>query len=183
MITTVAETHGLGRHLFYLSPAQRETTIEWGVEALWPGFLSPMFGRIGFCLTMLFLTRTDPHVRRWPIYVFIVLQVLVNVVGVIFFYTQCGTHFSNLWDSTSEAQFAERCQNPIYQTDYGYLMGGVNTLTDLFLTILPAVLIERTRLSVKSKIGLAFLLCLSIVYVSGHLACSIPKLTKDTEPW
>jgi hypothetical protein len=37
-------------------------------------------------------------------------------------------------------------------------------MTDVFLTILPGVLIEHTRLSLKNKIGLAFLLCLSILY-------------------
>ncbi len=55
------------------------------------------------------------------------------------------------------------CLDPKYQTDFGYFAGSFNCLTDAFLTILPAILIKHTRLSVKKKIGLAFLLCLSIL--------------------
>lgn len=41
----------------------------------------------------------------------------------------------------------------------------INSFTDLFLTILPAVIISFSSLSRKSRLGLVFLLCLSCVYV------------------
>ena len=50
------------------------------------------------------------------------------------------------------------------QTDYGYFQGSFNTVTDAFLTLMPAVLIQHTSRSLKTKIGLAFLLCLSAMY-------------------
>jgi len=52
----------------------------------------------------------------------------------------------------------------VLQTDYGYFQGSFNTVTDAFLTLMPAVLIQHTSRSLKTKIGLAFLLCLSAVY-------------------
>jgi len=43
-------------------------------------------------------------------------------------------------------------------------LGSFNTVTDAFLTLIPAILIEHTRLSFKHKVGLACLLCLSVLY-------------------
>jgi len=52
----------------------------------------------------------------------------------------------------------------VLQTDYSYFQGSFNTMTDAFLTLMPAVLIQHTSRSPKTKIGLAFLLCLSAMY-------------------
>lgn len=38
-----------------------------------------------------------------------------------------------------------------------------NTLTDFFLTVQPALLIMHTKLATSNKIGVASLLCLSIM--------------------
>lgn len=153
----------MGRHMIYLTATQRSKTLKFGALSLWTSFLSPTFGRIGFCITLLFLTRTDPRVKRWPLYLFMFLQVAVNVTGIVVFYTQCGSNLEILWHPEEQALYYTECSAAKIQTDYGYFMGSINTATDAFLTILPAVLIEHTRLSLKAKIGLAFLLCLSVL--------------------
>ena len=157
--------------MIYLTAHEREQTLRMGVLTLAWAFSSPMAGRIAFCVTMLYLSGTDPRVKKWPIWTFIVLQLIVNVGTVIVFYAQCGTHLDVFWNPSKEALSQKYCWAAEYQTDFGYFQGSFNTLTDAFLTALPAILIEHTSLSLKKKIGLAFLLCLSIL----ALAASIVK--------
>jgi hypothetical protein len=40
-------------------------------------------------------------------------------------------------------------------------MGVFNTITDVHLAVLPAILVHHTNMSVRRKIGVASLLCLS----------------------
>ncbi|KAH9827507.1 hypothetical protein Tdes44962_MAKER09686 [Teratosphaeria destructans] len=160
---TVAEEHGLGRHFVYLTPHERGPTLRWGMASLAPAILSPMFGRIGFCITMLYLTGTDPNVKKWPVWVFIVLQFLVNVAGIILFFTQCGSRLYVIWDPAKEYLYFDVCMDAKIQTNFQYANGAFNTVTDFYLTLLPAILIEHTRLSLRNKIGLACLLCLSVL--------------------
>lgn len=42
-----------------------------------------------------------------------------------------------------------------------YAVGIGNAITDLYLAVLPAVLISHTKVSLKSKLGMGSLLCLS----------------------
>lgn len=159
--------YGMGRHIIFIPAQQREHTLRDGVISLAWGFLSPMAGRVSFLITMLFLAKTDAKVKRWPIYIFIFLQLAVNIVVLIIFYTQCGREIDILWLASKQNLWATKCWDPRIQTDLGYFQGSINVATDLYLTVLPAVLIEHTRLSRKSKIGLVFLLCLSIEYVDA----------------
>ncbi|KAK4549419.1 hypothetical protein LTR36_006416 [Oleoguttula mirabilis] len=165
-LVSKAVSTGMGRHMMYLTPDQREDTFRIGALTLVWAFLSPMTGRIGFCVTLLFLTGTDPGVKRWPIWVVIFLQLAVNISTIIVFYTQCGGNVDIMWRIASTgnaALYLEKCENYHVQTDYGYFQGSFNTLTDAFLTALPAILIEHTRLSVRAKLGLSLLLCLSVL--------------------
>ena len=122
-----------------------------------------MVGRISFCVTLLFLAGTDSRVKKWPIWSFIVIQVLVNLASVVAFYGQCGTKLDIYWTPSKTAMMSTHCWDPRIQTELGYFAGSVNCVTDAFLTVLPAVLIEHTKLSLKKKVGLACLLCLSVL--------------------
>ncbi|KAK3686623.1 hypothetical protein LTR37_019645 [Vermiconidia calcicola] len=161
--TTWAVSCGFGHHYMSLNALDRKHSLKAGIITMAWGILSPMAARIGFCVTMLFLTATDPRVKKWPIWVFITLQALFNIASVIAFYAQCGTHLSVYWTPSEALTLQKYCWDPTIQTKLGYFVGAFNCLTDAFLTILPAVLIEHTRLSLKKKLGLAFLLCLSVV--------------------
>ena len=89
-----------------------EQTMKYGVWSLLFGFLSPMFGRISFCCTLIFLTKTDSRMKTWPIYCIILLQVIVNVVGVVVFFVQCGTNLDTFWKFEKQLKYDEYCWNP-----------------------------------------------------------------------
>lgn len=143
-----------------------------GVFALGWGFLSPMAGRIAFCITMLYIAGTDSRVHKWAKHttvVFVVLQVVVNLLAFIIFYAQCGTHLSIFWNLSKQALTPKYCMDIKIQTDLGYFQGAVNCVTDAYLTLLPAILIDHTKLSLKKKTGLGFLLCLSILALTAAI--------------
>ena len=161
---TVAVNNGFGRHIWELTADERATTLKAGFNSIVWAYLSPMAGRIAFCITLLYLSGTERRIRTWPIWCFIVGQLVVNVTNVIVFYTQCGTRLAVLWTPGDELKIITLCKNPNLQTHYSYFQGAFNTLTDAYLTGLPAVLIQHSKLSLKSKLGLATMLCLSILY-------------------
>ena len=141
-----------------------------GVLSLGWGFLSPMAGRVAFCVTMLYISGTDRRVSRWAktaTLVFIVLQLVINLLAFVMFYAQCGTQLSIFWTPSEIALVSDHCLEPRIQTDLGYFQGAFNCLTDAYLTILPAILIDHTKLSMKKKVGLGFLLCLSILALTA----------------
>ncbi|KAK5131242.1 hypothetical protein LTR08_001211 [Meristemomyces frigidus] len=163
---SIAVQYGLGRHIQYLDAAQRTIVLRAGIFTLLWAYLSPMTGRIAFCVTLLFLTGTDPRVKKLPIWIIIFLQLAVNICTVVVFYTQCGDRLDLLWaGNENPAEYFANCEVASVQTNFGYFQGAFNTVTDAFLTALPALLIEHTRLPTRTKIGLSFLLCLSVLYV------------------
>ena len=168
-VMTVAVHYGFGKHFATLNPFQKSRSIEMGIIGVAWGILSPVAGRIAFCITMLFLTGTDPRVKKWPIWVFIFFQAAINITGVIVFYAQCGSNLDLFWTPANGRSYTQSCLNPALQSNFGYAVGAFNCLTDAFLTLLPAILIEHTQLSLKRKIGLAFLLCLSIVALAAAI--------------
>lgn len=110
--------------------------------------------------------------NRWAKYAtraFIILQVVVNVLAFIAFYAQCGVHLSTLWHPAEMSLHPGYCMAVSVQTEIGYVQGAFNCLTDAYLTVLPGMLIEHTKLSIKKKIGLACLLCLSIIALTASI--------------
>lgn len=75
-----------------------------GVISMFFGALGSMLGRVGFCCTLLFLIKTDPRMRPWPIHVCIFLQVAVNVAGIVATFTQCGNNLEALWDPEMQSR-------------------------------------------------------------------------------
>ncbi|KAI7703155.1 hypothetical protein KC353_g14277, partial [Hortaea werneckii] len=94
---TEAAHYGLGKHLAYLSDEARSNTMQVGIFTLLWAMISPMFGRMSFLVSLLYLTGTDVRVSRWPIWAFIALQFIINVVAIIVFFTQCGNQLDILW--------------------------------------------------------------------------------------
>ncbi|KAF2212238.1 hypothetical protein CERZMDRAFT_16897, partial [Cercospora zeae-maydis SCOH1-5] len=165
----IAVDAGLGRHIIHIPLGSLERTMKYGVLSLLPGYLSPMFGRLSFSCTILYLIDTDARMKSWPVYASIFMQVAVNVVGVIVFFSQCGSQVDTFWTLEKQLRFNEICWNPRIQTHYGYFMGAWNTLTDIYLAVLPALLIHHTTLSLKKKFGVAALLCLSVFAMASSI--------------
>ena len=106
----------------YIDLDDLSDTLRIGFYSFAGGFLSPMAGRISFCLFLLSIVWNNPRIPRWPIYVFMVLQVVFNVVSVILIYAQCGTHLSAIW-TFDLITLAHKCWNFKVQSYWGYVSG------------------------------------------------------------
>lgn len=83
-----------------------------------------MFGRIAFLVSLLFVSGVDPSIKKWTIYTFIILQLLVNVCACLVMYGQCGSHLDVIWKPDIWANYTKYCWDPSVQSDYGYFLGG-----------------------------------------------------------
>ncbi|KAF2148577.1 hypothetical protein K461DRAFT_324883 [Myriangium duriaei CBS 260.36] len=168
--------YGVGRHLFSLSDADREQTLKWIVITEPFAVLSSMFGRIGFAIYLLNLIGPTDHIQRGLLRAVMVLQVVFNVLVVIQLLGQCGKNISAMWDPAVEA--IATCQSPLVETNIGYVQSSINSACDLILTVLPFMVVSQLHLSMRTKIGLAGLLCLSMFAFVASLikAVSIKNL-------
>ncbi|CAD0019413.1 unnamed protein product, partial [Aureobasidium pullulans] len=171
-------------------PDHRYNALKYGFISLVWSYLCPMFGRLSFCAFLLCVAHTDPRAKKWPIWTFIVLQVLINVTAAILLLSTCGSHLEDLWMLNIGAYF-KYCLDIDIQSNYAYFAGAFNTLTDLFLTIQPAILIMHTKMRMGNKVGVASLLCLSIIAmiaaivrtVAAHTLSDISDYTYDLTPF
>ncbi|KAI5271306.1 hypothetical protein E4T47_05372 [Aureobasidium subglaciale] len=172
----ISFTNGLGRHVYFLEPAQRYLALKYGFISLVWSYLCPMFGRLSFCAFLLCVAETDPRTKKWPIWTFIVLQIIVNVLAPVLLLSTCGTHIEDMW-LLNLGNYFEYCLPVQVQTDYAYFAGSFNTFTDLFLTIQPAMLIVHTKLATSNKIGVASLFCLSIIAMIAAIVRTVAAHT------
>ncbi|KAH0344180.1 hypothetical protein KCU83_g8454, partial [Aureobasidium melanogenum] len=151
------------------------------------GFMAPLFGRISFCLYMLRVLSTTSATRKRCIYAFIALQLLVNVPMTILVFTQCGD-FHNLWGH-GMAETAPSCVHHIVIKSAAITASVFNAVTDLFLTILPAMVVwsikvmtPRARLGLVATLGLSFFATIGsaikvyYVYAMYTFAPSMPEV-------
>ena len=66
------------------------------------------------------------------------LQVVINVVAVAMVFGQCGNNIDILWVPSKQVLYYTKCWDSSIQTKYGYFQGSFNTVTDLYLTVVPA---------------------------------------------
>jgi len=123
---TISVNHGLGRHMAFIPAEERDTCLMVGFASMGFGFMAPMAGRISFCITLLYLTATDPKMKacRWATYAFIYLQAIINIVAVIVLYCQCGRNLDVIWTAAKQATYPYVCWDPMIQTKFAYFAGG-----------------------------------------------------------
>ena len=180
---TVAEHYGLGKHIDHLSPhnevqAMRYIVIQEGIACL-----APMFGRISCALFILAIIGNTHWIKRYLLWGVVGVQVIINTLTIIQIYAQCGSHVADLYDNNPAAK--TQCQNPLVEMVLGFVQSGeslmlksparsvrvlmpmaaFNSLSDLALTILPAIIVWHLNMPRKIKIQLAVLLSLSLLYV------------------
>ncbi|KAI4737829.1 hypothetical protein E4T50_11708 [Aureobasidium sp. EXF-12298] len=168
----VSFANGLGRHVYYLKPDERYLALKYGFISLVWSYFCPMFGRLSFCAFLLCVAKTDPRTKKWPIWTFIVLQIIVNVLASVLLLSTCGTHLEDMF-LLHLGNYFNYCLNIKIQTNYAYFAGAFNTLTDFFLTVQPALLIKHTKLATGNKIGVGSLLCLSIIAMVAALVRTV----------
>ncbi|TVY56509.1 hypothetical protein LSUE1_G008985, partial [Lachnellula suecica] len=151
-----AVRYGLGRHFFYLTPFERVNSMKWEFVGEPVGILSPMFGRLSFMAYLLPFTGTSKP-RKHFLYFLAAQHAVVNLLTIVLILVQC-KHLATLWDPMG---VPGKCWNPQVQADYGYFQGATNSLTDIVLTIFPAMIIWNLQLAKHLKIGLSIVLGLS----------------------
>lgn len=122
--THLGANNGVGQHYVYLDDQEKEWSVRWGLFCLAWGFLSPMTARVSYCVTLLFLSGTDPLIKKWPTWTCIALQVVFNLAGIVICCVQCGRHLDILWTPSKAPLFEQYCWDPHIQRDYIYFVGG-----------------------------------------------------------
>jgi hypothetical protein len=141
------------------------------------GVASTAFGRISFSVYLLQFVMFKPK-RKFLLWFFMVGQAVVNALTIILIYVQCGTQAAALWDPSIKAN----CWSPVVQRDFGFFQCGMspraaicisranqptmsayNSLTDLFLTVLPTTIVWNLPISWRKKLGVSVLLGVSVV--------------------
>jgi hypothetical protein len=110
---------------------------------------------------MLRVLSTTSATRKNTIYGFIALQLAVNVPVSIFVFTQCGS-FKTLWEH-GIMEPSPSCVRHETIKILALVAVIINAATDLYLTILPAVVVwgikvmkYRARLGLAATLGLSF---------------------------
>lgn len=122
ILITMSVHYGFGRHMDFLEPQALSATLHWGMMSFLGGYLSPLFGRISFCVFLLSIVWKHPRIPRWPLYVFILIQFCFNTVTAVLTYAQCGTHLSDIWDLNLPSMYRD-CLDFKVQTYWNYAAG------------------------------------------------------------
>ena len=81
-----------------------------------------MFGRLSFCCFLLCVIDSDPKAKKWPVWTFLVLQVVVNMVAVFLLSSGCGSHLEVVFNMNITG-FQKYCMDLGTQTNYAYFAG------------------------------------------------------------
>jgi hypothetical protein len=174
-LLTVAAYSGLGRHTSSLNREQVVNTMKFVVICQAFGIASPAFGRISFSIYLLQFVIFERK-RRLLLQFCIGTQVLVNVLTMVLIFVSCGRHPAAMWDPSIKAN----CWSPIFQRDFGFFQCsescsqtrlcvpadtvlGWNSLTDLYLTIMPATIVYHLQMRRAKKLGVSLLLGVSFL--------------------
>ena len=80
---------------------------------------------------------------------------------VIQIWAQCGEHIDALWNFDVAANVS--CQNPEVQTVIAFVQSSLNSLCDVALTVMPALILWSLQMPLREKRRLGFFLTLSMV--------------------
>ncbi|KAI9709579.1 MAG: hypothetical protein M1820_003339 [Bogoriella megaspora] len=134
--------------------------------------MTSMFGRISFCVFLLYLLGPTKKIQRTVLWTNIIQQVAINVVMLIQIYAQCGSKIAALWDQEVAAH--AKCQSPNVETDLAFAQSALNSVCDLVLAILPPFMLWDLHMPKATKYGLISVLMLSIF----GFAASLVKLVE-----
>ncbi|KAJ6145399.1 hypothetical protein N7470_009294 [Penicillium chermesinum] len=144
------------------------------------GLAAGAFGRISFIVFILGLLTS----RLWQqvvLWILVALQITVNAVFIVILFVQCPGHQSAIWQHSDK----EKCWSTHVQADYGYVQGGFNAATDLYLALFSTVIFWRLNLKVRVKLGLVALLGLGLFAMAAAIIKTVQTrilATPDTDP-
>ena len=175
-ITTVSTYTGIGRHQFYLLPAQIS-------KAVYLNLIAQPFGVMGVCLpkiavAILIVRLMGPHKHGvWFLYASTLSLTFLSMLCAIFLFAQCSPSAA-LWNPAIPA----KCWPPAVISNFTTVVGGkVNTRSllhsfltlltaysafcDLSLAIFPISVFWNLKLKVQKKIGICTVMGLGVMYI------------------
>lgn len=169
-MTTILCRLGLGLPSEKLNPNDMPEFARYMYIGHGLGFIAPAFGRVSFCLYMMRVIGSASLRRRNTLRVFIGLQIVVNLAMTILVFTQCGS-FDNLWKNGFAP--TSKCVSVPVAEGVALTVVTFNSITDLYLTILPAQVVWTIRaMTARTKIGVSITLCVSLFASIGSI-CKI----------
>jgi hypothetical protein len=112
----------MGRHIYYLSPEQIKQAVKFGYIIAPFAFMSLVFGRVSFAVSLLALIGTKKW-RRWLLYFIIVSQFVINMILIGVGLGQC-TPVRKQWDRTVPGT----CLGYKTQLNVGYAQSGMDEM-------------------------------------------------------
>ena len=169
---TVAFTYGLGKHFADLEPHDQQYSLMYMIGFIELFAVTPcMFGRISFAVFLLYILGPTQNVKRATLWAIMVVQIVINFIVVVQIYAQCGSHFDALWKP--EVYAIANCQSPAVETIIGYVQSALNSLCDILLTIIPAIIIWKLQMPRRQKVILACVLTLSVFAFAASIVKAI----------
>ena len=112
--------YGIGRHTFYLEPAQLIQAVKWEKISQLPWVISIMFTRLS---TSVFLYRifATKKAWKWALYPIIVFNFIGSLASFITILPQCSPVEKN-WNPIIPGS----CWHPRTQIDIGLFQGGIS---------------------------------------------------------
>jgi hypothetical protein len=120
---SIAISHGMGRHSYYLTAEQRVAACKYIYLSYGFSIMSTCFGKISVALFLLRLVGGG-GMERW-FYAGIVSLLVVNITCTAFVYAQC-TPARALWD----IGIPHKCWDPLIQQRYSFFQGCKQSISD-----------------------------------------------------
>jgi hypothetical protein len=156
--------NGLGRHNYYVPPANRKKAMQWQMISALLWAIS-----IGMCkisvATMLLQIKQE---RRWKIFLYSsILLILVGTIAIyIVGFLQCRP-LAALWDPMIPGA---NCWDPKARKIQLYVSSTFVIVTDFMFSVLPVTFIRQLNRPLRDKITLCFLMGLGLVASAAGVA-------------
>ena len=139
----------------YLSPLQSLGVLKWAIVAQVFTILGPMLARVAFNIYLINLLGKTRNKLRWPLWGLVVIQIVANHALIFAIWASCGFNLLKM------ANMNLTCYRPGSVSNFAHVVGAWNAVTDLLLTIAPALIVKNLRTTRRAKIAAWLLLGLS----------------------
>ncbi|MCJ1265819.1 hypothetical protein MMC22_005700 [Lobaria immixta] len=158
VLTLIAIDRGLGRHLYYLTPWERQQQSKYNSLSQTFCIMSLCFCKVSICISLLRIIQTSrQRAMQWILYAIILLVLTVNVIVVITLYEQCRP-VSKVWNR----KIPGTCWAFPIELYVAIMQGAVSAFTDFLLSLLPIVIFQHLQIDKRSKIILCVLMSLGV---------------------
>ena len=126
-----------------------------------------MFGRWSFSAHLLSILKGTGSKKRWCIKGVIAIQLVANGITVIQIWAQCGEHIEALWNLDVAAHVS--CQSPDVQIVIAFVQSSLNSLCDVALTVIPALILWNLQIPRAEKLALGLTLTTSVLAFAASI--------------